>query len=56
MKSNTTSQPSKQDVIRALALSPSGEKVILYESGKAYDISLKLRDMRSQNVTVLVIK
>jgi dTDP-4-dehydrorhamnose 3,5-epimerase-like enzyme len=47
---------SKLDVARALRMSPSTEQVIMYESGKAYDIALKIRELKTANVTVLVIK
>jgi dTDP-4-dehydrorhamnose 3,5-epimerase-like enzyme len=47
---------SKLDVARALRISPSTEKVIMYESGKAYDIALKIRELKTANITVLVIK
>lgn len=47
---------SKLDVARAIRLSPSTEQVIMYESGKAYDIAMKIRELKTANVTVLVIK
>lgn len=55
-KTTPTPEIKKRDVIRALQISPSNEKVIMYETGRAYDISLKLRDMRSDRVTIVVLK
>lgn len=56
MVANTYTELSKKDVGRALSLSPSNEKVIMYETGRATDLALKLRELGPQNVTVLVIK
>lgn len=56
MKSNTQQSFSKLDVARAIRLSPSTEQVIMYETGKAYDIAMKIRELKTANVTVLVIK
>ena len=47
---------SKLDVARAIRMSPSTEQVIMYESGKAYDIAMKIRELKTANITVLVIK
>lgn len=46
----------KQDIIRALSVSPSNEKVVMYEKGKASDIATKLTKLRSEQVVVLVLK
>lgn len=47
--------PTKKGVLQSLALSPAREEVVLYEKGRASDISKKLKDMGSQFVTVLVM-
>lgn len=47
--------PTKKSIIQSLALSPAREEVILYERGRATEISKKLKDMGSQFVTVLVM-
>jgi hypothetical protein len=46
----------KDHIIKALRISPSNEKVVLYEQGKASDIAAKLAKMKSQQVVVLVLK
>lgn len=47
--------PNKKTVIKSLSLTPQREEVILYEKGKAVEISKKLKEMGSQFVTVLVM-
>jgi flagellar motility protein MotE (MotC chaperone) len=46
----------KDHIVRALRVSPSNEKVVLYEQGKASDIATKLAQMKTQQVVVLVLK
>lgn len=46
----------KNDIIRALRVSPSNEKVVMYEKGKASDIAVKLTKLRSKQVAVIVIE
>lgn len=54
-KKTAPSLPAKKDIARALTLSPTKEKVVLYEKGRANDIAKKLSDMGSNFVTVLVM-
>lgn len=47
--------PHKKDLIKALALSPAREEVLLYENGKAFDLSKKVKELGSQHITLLVV-
>lgn len=47
--------PQKKDLIKALALSPAREEVLLYENGKASELSKRIKELGSQHVTILVV-
>ena len=56
-QSNTSNDISKNEVIRALRLSPSREKIAMFETGRAYEIAQKLKaEYGTKKITVLVIK
>jgi hypothetical protein len=46
----------KQQLITALKASPDNERVSMYEKGRAMDLSLKLKQLGTKNITIVVLE